>query len=71
MSLLTLPTQALTQVIAWGNNLELLIVGIVLIAIGVVGPMLTRPSKGWWALVVVGIIVVIIWLILLIVSVVA
>jgi len=71
MSLVTLPLQALQQVISVGHDVGLLVIGIVLIVIGVVGPMFTAPNKGWWALVVVGIIVVIVWLILLIINAVA
>ena len=58
--------QALQQAITIGHDIGLLVIGIILIVIGIVGPMFTSPNKGWWALVVVGIIVVIVWLIILI-----
>ena len=60
--------QALQQAITIGHDIGLLVIGIILIVIGVVGPMFTAPNKGWWALVLVGIIVVVVWLILLIVN---
>ena len=60
--------QALQQAITIGHDVGLLVIGIVLIVIGIVGPMFTAPNKGWWALVLVGIIVVVVWLILLIVN---
>ena len=58
--------QALQQAITIGHDVGLLVIGIILIVIGIVGPMFTAPNKGWWALVVVGIIVVIVWLVILI-----
>ena len=60
--------QALQQAITIGHDIGLLVIGIILIVIGIVGPMFTAPNKGWWALVLVGIIVVVVWLILLIVN---
>ena len=60
--------QALQQAITIGHDVGLLVIGIILIVIGIVGPMFTAPNKGWWALVLVGIIVVVVWLILLIVN---
>ena len=60
--------QALQQAITIGHDIGLLVIGIILIVIGVVGPMFTAPNKGWWALVLVGIIVVVVWLILLLVN---
>jgi len=60
--------QAFQQAITIGHDIGLLVIGIILIVIGVVGPMFTAPNKGWWALVLVGIIVVVVWLILLLVN---
>ena len=58
--------QALQQAITIGHDIGLLVIGIILIVIGIVGPMFTAPNRGWWALVIVGVIVVIVWLIILI-----
>ena len=58
--------QALQQAITIGHDVGLLVIGIVLIVIGIVGPIFTSPNRGWWALVVIGIIVAIVWLAILI-----
>jgi hypothetical protein len=63
---IALPLQALQQAIIIGHDIGLLVIGIILIVIGIVGPIFTGQNKGWWALVIVGIIVVIVWLIILI-----
>ena len=62
--------QALQQAINIGHDVGLLVIGIILIVIGIVGPMFTSPNRGWWALVIVGILVVIVWFVLLVLGVV-
>ncbi len=59
------------QAITIGHDVGLLVIGIILIVIGIVGPMFTAPNRGWWALVLVGIIVLVIWLIILILGIAA
>ncbi len=62
-----LPLQAMQQAITVGHNVWLLIVGIILIVIGAVMPQfLPAGNKGWYALLIIGVIVVVIWLILLV-----
>jgi len=54
---------------ALGYDVGLLIVGIILIVIGAIMPnFLPQGGKGWYALIVIGVIVVVIWLILLLLS---
>lgn len=55
-----------------GNNISLLIIGIILIVIGAVGPMFApQGGKGWYALLIIGIVVVVVWLVLLLIGYVA
>ena len=52
-----------------GTNIGLLVIGIIMIVIGAVGPMFApQGGKGWYAILVIGIIVVVVWLVLLLVS---
>lgn len=70
-TLFPFPLHIMQQVISFGNNIWLLIVGIILIVLGAAMPsILPAGGKGWYALLIIGIICVIIWLVLLILGIV-